>query len=118
LEQSVVEDAIVALASRQLRLSAATTTVAALARRRTGAWCLVDGSDALVIESDRGRLRSVRRADSFAAPILRDGFDEARDAARCTNGPFTWRPRDIASAQRPSSAPMCSAPTFTSQTAL
>jgi hypothetical protein len=93
LEQTVVGDAIAALTARGLRLHAATTSVAALAQGRTGAWCLVDGSDALVVESVRGRLRTIRRVDPLAASAIRDGFSEARDAARWTGSTFTWRPR-------------------------
>jgi hypothetical protein len=93
LEQTVIRDAIAALAARGLRLHAATTSIAALAQRRTGTWCLVDGSDALVVESVRGKLRAIRRIDPLAAPGFRDGFSEARDAARWTGSTFTWRPR-------------------------
>lgn len=93
LEQSVVGDAIAALAARGLRLHAATTSIAAVAHGRTGAWRLVDGSDALVVESVQGRLRMIRRLDPLAATSLGDGFSEACDAARWTGSTFTWRPR-------------------------
>lgn len=93
LEQTVVGDVIAALAARGLRLNAATTSIAALAQRRTGSWYLVDGSHALVVESVRGKLRAIRHVDPLAAPGFRDGFSEARDAARWTGSTFTWRPR-------------------------
>ena len=93
LERTVVGDAIAALGARGLRLHAATTSVAALTQGRTGAWCLVDGSDALLVETVRGRLRTIRRVDPVSAPAVRDGFSEARDAARWRGSSFTWRPR-------------------------
>ena len=93
LEQTVVHDAMAALGARGLRLHAATTSIAAVAHGRTGTWRLVDGSDALVVESLRGRLRAIRRVDPLAASAVHDGFSEARDAARWTGSSFTWRPR-------------------------
>ena len=92
LAQSIVSDAVAALAASDLRLHAATTSVAALARGRTGAWRLIDGPDALVVESDRGRLRSVRRIDGGAGAAPRDGFNEAVDAARWRGSALAWRP--------------------------
>lgn len=92
LEQSVVGDAIAVLAARGLRLHAATTSIAAVAQGRTGAWGLVDGPDALVVESVQGRLRTIRRVDPIAATSFGDGFSEACDAARWTGSMFAWRP--------------------------
>ncbi|MGH7621274.1 MAG: hypothetical protein ACREMU_02955 [Gemmatimonadaceae bacterium] len=92
LEQAVVGHTIAALAERGLRLYAATTSIAAVAHGRTGAWSIVDGSDALVVESVRGRLRAIRHVDPLAARAVGDGFSEACDAARWTGSTFTWRP--------------------------